>query len=74
VKNEDSFSIQIMDTEERLQGYLKASVNLRDEPRTLMPGFGPDRIGEGDINHLLAYLAALSESRSDRRQARSRDD
>jgi cytochrome c oxidase cbb3-type subunit 3 len=58
-KAEDVFSIQIMDTRERLQGYLKA--NLREvtrEKKSLMPDFGPDRLSEQDVNDLLAFLGA----------------
>src|SRR5207249_5246541 len=46
-KAEDAFSIQIMNTRERLQGYPKA--NLRDvirETKSLMPDFGPDRLSD----------------------------
>ena len=59
-KSEDVFSIQIMDTRERLQGYLKAG--LRDvirETRSLMPDFGPDRLSERDLEDLLAFLGSL---------------
>ena len=67
VKNEDSFSIQIMDTEERLQGYGKADVEIADREGSLMPAFGPNRLTEPDLNHVLAYLASLAESDSDSR-------
>jgi len=56
-KGEDVFSIQIMDTRERLQGYLKA--NLREvtrDKKSLMPDFGPDRLSDLDLNDLLAFL------------------
>jgi putative heme-binding domain-containing protein len=56
-KGEDAFSIQIMDTRERLQGYLKA--NLREVTRdrkSLMPDFGPDRLSDQDLNDVLAWL------------------
>jgi putative heme-binding domain-containing protein len=59
-KGEDPFSIQIMDTGERLQGYLKA--NLREvirEKKSLMPDFGPDRLSDRDLNDLLAFLGTL---------------
>jgi len=59
-KNEDAFSIQIMDTQERLQGYLK--VNLRElvnDETSVMPDFGADRLSDRDIDDLLAYLATL---------------
>ncbi|PYS31578.1 MAG: hypothetical protein DMG11_00890 [Acidobacteria bacterium] len=59
-KNEDAFSVQIMDTQERLQGYPK--VNLRElvnEETSLMPDFGPDRLSDRDLDDLLAYLGSL---------------
>ena len=59
-KGEDPFSIQIMDTAGRLQGYLKA--NLREvtrDKKSLMPDFGVDRLSDEDLNHLLAFLGTL---------------
>jgi putative heme-binding domain-containing protein len=56
-KSEDAFSIQIMDTHEQLQGYLKA--RLREvirEPASLMPAFGPDRLTDRDLDDLVAFL------------------
>jgi putative heme-binding domain-containing protein len=59
-KNEDLFSVQIMDTGERIQGYLKNSLRgLNDEARSAMPVYGPDRLSESDLNDLLQYLATL---------------
>jgi len=59
-KNEDAFSIQIMDTQERLQGYLKSDLRewINDET-SVMPDFGVDRISERDLDDLLAYLTML---------------
>jgi putative heme-binding domain-containing protein len=57
MKSEDAFSIQIMDTHEQLQGYLKA--RLREvirEPASLMPAFGPDRLTDRDLDDLVAFL------------------
>lgn len=59
-KNEDAFSIQIMDARQRLQGYLKD--NLREvinDTTSLMPDFGPDRLNDRDFEDLLAYLGTL---------------
>jgi putative heme-binding domain-containing protein len=59
-KNEDEFSIQIMDTRERLQGYLKA--NLSDvtmDKQSVMPAYGPDRLADRDLDDLLRYLTTL---------------
>jgi putative heme-binding domain-containing protein len=59
-KSEDAFSIQIMDTGERLQGYLKANLRevIRDK-KSLMPDFGPDRLSDRDLSDLLAFLGTL---------------
>jgi cytochrome c oxidase cbb3-type subunit 3 len=62
-KNEDGFSIQLMDTRERLQGYLKADLaEVVHEPRSLMPAFGPDRMSDRDLDDLLRYLSTLRGS------------
>ena len=59
-KNEDVFSVQIMDTGERIQGYLRSDLReVRDEKRSLMPKFGPDVLTESDLDDLLSYLATL---------------
>jgi hypothetical protein len=59
-KNEDAFSIQIMDTRERLQGYLKSGLReLVNDDASVMPDFGPDRLSDRDLDDLLAYLATL---------------
>jgi cytochrome c oxidase cbb3-type subunit III len=59
-KNEDEFSIQIMDTRERLQGYLKDNLTeVRAEKQSMMPVYGPDRLNDRDLNDLLQYLAGL---------------
>jgi hypothetical protein len=62
-KNEDVFSIQVMDIQERLQGYLKSS--LRDvihEKGSLMPPYGPDRLSNSQLTDLIGYLITLRES------------
>jgi putative heme-binding domain-containing protein len=59
-KNEDVFSIQIMDVRERIQGFTKAS--LREvvyEKDSLMPPFGPGRLNESDLTDLVGYLSTL---------------
>jgi putative heme-binding domain-containing protein len=59
-KNEDAFSVQIMDSRERLQGYLKADLKeLIDEETSLMPDFGSDRLPDADLADLVAYLQTL---------------
>jgi alcohol dehydrogenase (cytochrome c) len=64
-KNEDAFSIQIMDTRERLQGYLKS--NLRElaiESHSLMPDYTVDRLNGRDLDDLLRFLSTLRGSDS----------
>jgi mono/diheme cytochrome c family protein len=59
-KNEDEFSIQVMDVRERLQGYLKASLaELTFDKLSVMPAYGPDRLNDRDLDDLLRYLTSL---------------
>ena len=59
-KNEDAFSVQIMDTHERLQGYVKSDLKeVIDEETSLMPDFGSDRLSEADLGDLVVYLQRL---------------
>jgi putative heme-binding domain-containing protein len=62
-KNEDVFSIQVMDTRERIQGYARS--NLQDviyEKTSLMPAYGPDRLTDSDLTDLVGYLTTLRPS------------
>ena len=59
-KNEDLFSIQIMEVEGRIQGFDKERLDALDKPvDSLMPLFGPDRLNEGELNDLVSYLQTL---------------
>jgi putative heme-binding domain-containing protein len=59
-KNEDSFSIQMMDTNERLFTFLKTEVReVIDEKASLMPDYGPDKLTGGELDDMLAYLRTL---------------
>lgn len=59
-KNEDVFSIQIMDTNERIQGYLKSELReVRHEKGSLMPHFGINMLSDHDLTDLLTYLGSL---------------
>jgi hypothetical protein len=59
-KAEDAFSIQIMDTGGRLQGYVKADLReVVHEQKSLMPDFGPDRLSDRALDDLLAFLGTL---------------
>jgi putative heme-binding domain-containing protein len=59
-KNEDIFSIQVMDTRERIQGYLKSNLQeLVYEKTSLMPVFTSSRLNDSDLNDLVGYLSTL---------------
>jgi putative heme-binding domain-containing protein len=59
-KNEDNFSIQVMDMRERIQGYLKANLSsLVHESQSLMPAYGADRISDRALDDVLRYLGTL---------------
>jgi cytochrome c oxidase cbb3-type subunit III len=63
MKNEDAFSIQIMDLRERLQGYIKSSVkDVIYEKTSLMPEYGHDRLNDSQLNDLVGYLTTLREA------------
>jgi putative heme-binding domain-containing protein len=59
-KNEDPFSIQMMDTNERILSF--DHTELREvvrEPRSLMPDYGPDRLTEAELDDVIRYLRSL---------------
>jgi putative heme-binding domain-containing protein len=59
-KGEDAFSIQIMDTGERLQGYIKAELReVSRDTQSVMPSFAADRLSAADLDDLLAFLGTL---------------
>jgi putative heme-binding domain-containing protein len=59
-KNEDNFSVQIMDTRERIQGYEKDKMkSVTDDTKSAMPVYGPDRLSEGDLDDVIRYLQTL---------------
>jgi putative heme-binding domain-containing protein len=59
-KNEDLFSVQIMDTRERIQGYLKEDMReVKDGKQSAMPTFGPERLSKSDMDDILRYLSTL---------------
>jgi putative heme-binding domain-containing protein len=56
-KNEDLFSVQIMDTSQRIQGYEKDKMkSVQDGTRSLMPAFGPGQLSASDLDDLVRYL------------------
>ena len=62
IKDEDAFSILIMDVRERLQGYAKSSLKeVIYDKTSLMPAYGPDRLNDTQLSDLVGYLTSLRE-------------
>ena len=59
-KNEDLFSVQIMDTRERIQGYEKDKMkSVENNTPSAMPAFGHARLSDPDLDDLVRYLQTL---------------
>jgi putative heme-binding domain-containing protein len=59
-KNEDLFSVQIMDTRERIQGYEKDRMKaVQNHTRSLMPAFDFGQVSDAELDDLLRYLQSL---------------
>lgn len=60
-KNEDLFSVQIMDVRERIQGYEKAKLKAleSDITQSAMPAFGVDKLSNAELDDLVSYLQTL---------------
>jgi cytochrome c oxidase cbb3-type subunit 3 len=59
-KNEDTFSVQLMDTDQRLRFFLKKDVKeVIHERKSLMPAYTDQTIGAAELQDLLAYLESL---------------
>ncbi len=59
-KNEDLFSVQVMDTRERIQGYLREDMrSVNSEKKSAMPVFGSDKLSDEQLDDVLTYLETL---------------
>lgn len=59
-KNEDLFSVQIMDTSERIQGFVKDEVSsVVNGKLSAMPVFRPEYLSDSDLDDLVRYLQTL---------------
>ena len=59
-KNEDPFSLQIMDTNERILSFDHS--DLREvvrEPRSLMPDYGANQLTDAELDDVIRYLRSL---------------
>ena len=62
-KNEDLFSIQIMERNGRLQGYDKAELQeVIVHNESLMPAFASGQLNETDLRDLVSFLLSLRSS------------
>jgi cytochrome c oxidase cbb3-type subunit III len=59
-KNEDTFSIQILDTNQRLQLLQKKDLKeVVHERKSLMPAYSEEMLNANDLRDLVAYLTSL---------------
>jgi putative heme-binding domain-containing protein len=59
-KNEDTFSVQLMDRDQRLRFFLKSDVkDVVHERKSLMPAYTDQTISAAELQDLLAYLERL---------------
>ena len=59
-KNEDLYSVQIMDARERIQGYEKDTLReVTNDTKSAMPPFDTDRLGQSDLDDVVRYLQTL---------------
>ena len=58
--NEDTFTVQVMDTSERVHSFEKKALkSFRHERRSLMPVYDANRLSDADLDDVLAYLQTL---------------
>jgi len=62
VLNEDSFTVQMLDTREQLHAFEKAKLRSYEKSReSLMPAYDAKALPEKDLKDLIAYLLAAGE-------------
>jgi cytochrome c oxidase cbb3-type subunit III len=61
-KNEDTFSLQLLDTNQQLQFFLKKNLKeVTHERRSLMPAYSETTVDAVELQDLVAYLAGLRD-------------
>jgi putative heme-binding domain-containing protein len=61
VLNEDSFTVQMMDTREQLHSFEKSKLRSYEKTReSLMPAYDAKTLPDKDLNHLIAFLLVAS--------------
>ena len=57
IKGEDAFSIQILDSNQRLRGFAKSELRSMDrDVASLMPAFPEGQLNDGQLDDILSYL------------------
>lgn len=57
IKGEDAFSIQILDSEQRLRAFAKSDLLASNRAvDSLMPAFSPRELSDGQLDDILSYL------------------
>jgi putative heme-binding domain-containing protein len=60
--NEDSFSLQVMDTAERIHLFDKDKLrSIKKSRQSLMPAYDPATLSDQDLNDIIAYLLGGAE-------------
>ena len=63
-KNEDTFSIQLLDTGQQLQFFLKKNLKeVTHERKSLMPAYSETMLTPAELQDLVTYLAGLRDKR-----------
>jgi cytochrome c oxidase cbb3-type subunit III len=61
IQNEDSFTVQMLDTREQLHFFEKSKLRSYEKSReSLMPGYDSKALSEKDLRDLIAFLLAAS--------------
>lgn len=57
LKSEDAFSLQMMDSNQRLRGFMKEQLRSLERPQqSLMPGFSENMLGQQELIDILNFL------------------
>ena len=59
LRNEDSFSLQVMGLDEQLHLFDRSKVKVTYESKSLMPSDYDKKLSKDEFNNLLAYLTRL---------------
>jgi cytochrome c oxidase cbb3-type subunit 3 len=62
LKNEDSYSLQVMGTDQQLHSYDRANVKLVYEPKSLMPTDYDKRLTPDEFKNLVAFLTRQAQA------------